>query len=399
LAELKDSWGVIEELKKQKAYVRTHAFGEKDREISHLGFLPGVNMANITKEVVKDEIVSMLKSTDEEVPNFEIVQVRVDMGKGSKAVERTRAYEIQCPQRHASRLAKMLQSGPFKEKPAYIPYRMKQNNPEVFKQAIKRQIKILSEQWVIKIQGFSPEMMAFAREKITESWAETVVPTKNDHLGEWKILMHRKAYKNTMNWLRENWTEILESIPPELAEGSPFDEQKVASRNSELMETGSEEGTIDTYGTILSSLYYGTDSEGDGHTVDSHNENLGSEHRPTNTVPYAQVARGAPSPVSQISGWTDQRQEEFNKLQEAHSQLQANFHKVTDEICELKVMMQKLLENTYRNQVEPPKKKQATFDTPRRNDKRYQRDDTEMDTEWGPTINDPTAGEFQQQQE
>lgn len=38
LAELKDAWGVIEELKKQKAYVRTHAFGEKDREISHLGF-------------------------------------------------------------------------------------------------------------------------------------------------------------------------------------------------------------------------------------------------------------------------------------------------------------------------------------------------------------------------
>jgi hypothetical protein len=29
LAELKESWGVIEELKKEKAYVRTHAFGEK----------------------------------------------------------------------------------------------------------------------------------------------------------------------------------------------------------------------------------------------------------------------------------------------------------------------------------------------------------------------------------
>lgn len=212
LAELKDAWGVIEELKKQKAYVRTHAFNEKEREISHIGFIPGVSMVNIPKEVIKDEIMSMLKTTQAEIPNFEIVQVRVDMGKGSKMAERTRAYEIQCPQKQASRLAKMLQAGVFQEKPVYIPYRMKQTNPTVFKNAIKKQIQTLADQWVIKVQGFTPEMMAFARDKILESWAEAVVPTKNDELGEWKILVHRQKHGSTMEWLKEYWAEIIESI-------------------------------------------------------------------------------------------------------------------------------------------------------------------------------------------
>lgn len=61
LAQLKDAWGVYEERKKQKAYFRTHAFGEKDWKISHIGFIPGVSMLNMPREIVKDEIISMLK--------------------------------------------------------------------------------------------------------------------------------------------------------------------------------------------------------------------------------------------------------------------------------------------------------------------------------------------------
>lgn len=395
LAELKDAWGVIEELKKQKAYVRTHAFSEKDREISHLGFIPGVNMANIPKEVLKDEIMAMLKSSNNEIPNFEIVQVGVDMGKGSKRFERTRAYEIQCPQRNASRLAKMLQSGIFKEKPVYVPYRMKQSNPKVFKNAIKRQLQILADQWVIKIQGFTPEMMTFAREKILESWATGVVPTKNAEAGEWKILVDRKNYGKTMEWLHEYWVDIRESLPPELVEGSPFDDQKVVSRNPLIMETGSEEGTVDTYGTILSSLYYGNDDSGEVQSeVSDSVENI-PEPPSIRQVSYAQVIRETPSTVSQISGWTERRNEEFSKLQEKHSDLESKFKQVTSEIGELKDMIQMLIAQNY----QPPTKKQATFDTPQRTERRHRRENEAMEAEFGSTNNDPNAGNNQHMEE
>jgi len=395
LAELKEAWGVIDELKKQKAYVRTHAFSEKDREISHLGFIPGVNMANIPREVLKDEIMVMLKTSNDEIPNFEIVQVGVDMGKNSKRSERTRAYEIQCPQRNASRLAKMLQSGLFKEKPVYVPYRMKQSNPSVFKNAIKRQIQILADQWVIKIKGFTPEMITFARDKILESWATGVVPTKNVDAGEWKILVDRKHYSHTMEWLREYWVEIRELIPPELVDGSPFDEQKVVSRHPTVMESGSEEGTVDTYGTILSSLYYGNDESAEVNSDVSDSVEQPPAPTAARPVSYAQVIRETPSTVSQISGWTERRNEEFLKLQEKHTDLESKFHQVTSEIGELKDLIQQLLMQNY----QPPTKKQATFETPQRRERRSQREEQEMEAEDGSALNDPNAGNSQHMEE
>ena len=390
LAELKDSWGVIEELKKQKAYVRTHAFSEKEREISHLGFIPGVNMTNVIKEVIKDEILAMLRVTNEEVPGFEIVQVGVDMGKNSKRNERTRAYEIQCPQRYASRLAKMLQSGVFKEKPIYIPYRMKQDNPTVFKKAIKKQIQILADQWVIKIQGFTPEMITFAGEKITESWATGVVPTRNTTEGEWKILVDRKQYGKTMAWLQEYWTDIRETIPPELVEGSPYDEQKVVSKNAMVMETASEEGTVDTYGTILSSLYHG-DEDSEDRSRASESEEIPIGPPSIRPVSYAQVIRETPSTVSQMSGWTERRNEDFTKLQEKHSDLEKKFCEVTNEIGELKDMLQQLLSQSY----QPPTKKQATFETPQRAERQHRQRENDMETEFESTYNDSNAGNDQ----
>ena len=192
------------------ANISYHAFGEKDREISHIGFIPGVHMVHIPKCYVKNKIMTMLKQDNGDVPNFEIVQVRVDMGNGCKASERTRAYEIQCVQKDASGLAKRLQSGQFKTNPVYVPYRIKKSDPNTFKRAISRQNKILSEQWVIKAQGFTPEMIAKIHDNISPH-VEAAIPTANTEKGEWKFLVTRAKYTQSIKWLRENWEEIKKS--------------------------------------------------------------------------------------------------------------------------------------------------------------------------------------------
>jgi hypothetical protein len=393
-AELKEAWGVFEELKKQKAYVRPHAFGEKDREISHLGFIPGVSMINVPKEVVKQEILTMLKQHASEIPRFELVQVRVDMGKNSKGSERTRAYEIQCIQRDASRLAKMLQSGVFKEKPVYIPYHMKRSNTAVFKKAIKRQIKTLSCQWVIKINGFTDTMIDCIRDKVLESWAEAIVPTKNTSRGEWKILVDREAHTPTMTWLSEHWADVMELIPAEVLEASPFDNPKIMSR-AKIPEDGSEEGTVDTYGTILSSLYGGTGNEDEESEVSDIEPS--STTFPARPVSYAQVIRdGNISTVSQVSGWTDSKTDELTKLQEKHSTLEEKFQFVTAELSELKILMNQLIaQGKAQAGTGPPQKRQATFDTPNRADRQKPTNwlqQESMDMEYGPDETDPEAG-------
>ena len=400
LAALKDSWGVLEELKKQKAYVRTHAFGEKDREISHIGFIPGVNMVHIPKEVIKDEILTMLKQENAEVPNFEIVQVGVEMGKHSKMTDRTRAYEIQCLQQNASTLAKMLQSGPFKEKPVYVPYHMKQTKPAIFKGAIKRQLKVLSEQWVIKVQGFTDDMMGSIRDKLLESWIEAVVPTSQASRGEWKLLVHRNCYTKTMKWLREHWIDILELIPDEVSKDSPFDYQKIASRNGTTMDTSSEDGTIDTYGTILSSLYYEEGEEEDVQSEAFDREASPQKNNQDRPVSYAQVTRCTTSTVSQVTGWTDTKQEELNTLQEKHSNLEEKFNIVTAELGELKTLLYQILaQRTPPEDHEPPNKKQATAETTHRTERGKQSVEYHRNTGHRSTARDLDTGEDQYMQE
>lgn len=398
LAELKESWGVLEELRKQKAYVRTHAFGEKDREISHIGFIPGIHISNTPREVVKEEILSMLRQENAEVPNFEIVQVRIDMGKGSRTSERTRAYEIQCPQKEASGLAKKLQSGIFQKQPIYVPYRLKKSDPKTFKNAIKRQIKVLSEQWVIKIRGFTPDMIQHAKGIILQSAVEEAVPTHNTALGEWKLLLHRKDYGKTMKWLQSNWTTILETIPQEMQAGSTMEEPRITSKNATTFETQSEDSSVDTYGTILSSLYYGTDQDDEVQSEVSGSEAVPRETTTPYPVTYAQVMKGNTSTVSQVSGWTENRNDEFVKLQEKHTALETKFDNVSAEIIELKHMIQQLLSQGQAPAAqEPPNKKQATFETPRRHDRRSPRDDTTMDMEHEPANQTGSeTGKFQE---
>lgn len=397
LSELKAAWGVLDELRKQKAYVRTHVFSEKDREISHIGFIPGVNMLHTPKEVVKEEILSMLRKDHQEVPNFEIVQVRVDMGKNTDSSIRTRAYEIQCPYRDASTLAKKLQSGTFTTHPVYVPYRLKRSNPSTFKQAIKKQIQVLSDQWVIKIRGFTQDMIQYVNSKIRESPVEAVVPTRDRTLGEWKLLVPRSAYSSTMKWLSENWNDIVDMIPEEVKNASNLEKPKITSKNSQIYETNSDEGTVDTYGTILSSLYYGTDNNEDVQSDVSDSVAAQSESNTNRPITYARVAKGTTSTVSQVSGWTEHRNDEFAQLQEKHTTLEDKFKEVTAELSELKILLKQLLSQGQSQQMEePPTKKQATFETPKRSDRRSQRyDDDAESMEHEPADNGSETGNHQ----
>jgi hypothetical protein len=161
-------------------------------------------------------------------------------------------------------------------------------------------------------------------------------------------------------------------------------------------ELGSEEGTVDTYGTVLSSLYYGTDNDdSDSARSESDIQPEPKKHRP---VTYAQVLRdGNISTVSQVSGWTEQRHDEFSQLQEKHQKLEEIFQSVTAELSELKSMLQRLLTSQAQphHDPEPPSKKQATFETPKREERgdiRHWLQHSSMDLESGSDAPDPDAG-------
>jgi len=72
----------------------------------------------------------MLKHDNEEIPNFEIVKVRVSTDSARSWTDRAEAYEVQCVQQNASTLAKKFREDQFEQDPVVIPYYYRKKPPK-----------------------------------------------------------------------------------------------------------------------------------------------------------------------------------------------------------------------------------------------------------------------------
>jgi len=133
LKELKTADGVIKKLQDEKAYVRLHSFSETAVDIAHLGFINGVNPYHTPAEHVRKELSDMLQHDNQEIPNFEIVKVRVSTKNARSWKDRVEAYEVQCMQQNASTLAKKFREGQFEQEQVVIPYYYRKATQRCFK--------------------------------------------------------------------------------------------------------------------------------------------------------------------------------------------------------------------------------------------------------------------------
>jgi len=108
-----------------------------------LGFIPEINSYHTTAKYVKQQMMETMKGTNETIPNFEVVTVRVSTGKGKTWEDRVEGYKIQCIQRNASQLAGILRSGTFLDTPVVVPYFYRTKNRQAFLGALtaRRNIK------------------------------------------------------------------------------------------------------------------------------------------------------------------------------------------------------------------------------------------------------------------
>ena len=307
LKELKSAEGVIRKLQEERAYVRLHAFAEIDVHVAHLGFVHSVNPYHTPAEHVKQGLLGMLHQDQTEVPNFEIVKVRVMTENAKSWKDRVEAYEVQCVQQHASTLAQMLRLGSFKKEPIVIPYYYRKSQPKMFQGALNRQRRVLLTQYVIKMDGISSEMAPIISEAITIPTVTGMVPSPKTHLGEWRLLVDQSAFQDAIKWLHQHWNEIIDSIPEDLVDGSPFNhEPRITSRLGKTREDPyssdqSADGTIDSYGTLLSALF---EQDADASIASDDGNSKKQSKSPTAPVSYAKVASQGSSSVSVTSAVT-----------------------------------------------------------------------------------------------
>jgi hypothetical protein len=442
LKELKSAEGVIKKLQEEKAYVRLHAFSEIDVHIAHLGFVHSVNPYHTPAEHVKQGLLGMLHQDQTEVPNFEIVKIRVMTENARSWKDRVEAYEVQCAQQCASTLAHMLRSGSFANEPIVIPYYYRKSQPKMFQGALNRQRRVLLTQYVIKVDGISPAMAPIISEAITLPTIIGMVPSPKTHLGEWRLLVDQSKFQEAMKWLHQNWNEIVESIPDDLIEDSPFDhDPRITSRLGKTRDDPyssdkSEDGTIDSYGTLLSALF-----EQDADESIASNDSNSKQQSKTSSAPvsYAKVARQGSSSVSVTSAVTSptldiefrtelgilrkeneelkkRQAEEARQLRLEHEQqleklrqdnllqlasLREDNANLQQDVMVIRDMLFQMQGHPQRSS-DAPSKRQAVFETPtKRKDNRQGRHVNNSDTTQlrDSATSSPTPGEVQEMEE
>jgi hypothetical protein len=114
-------------------------------------------------------------------------------------------------------------------------------------------------------------------------------------------------FHDAIKWLHQNWNGIIDSIPDDLVDGSPFDhEPRITSRLGKIREDPyssdkSDDGTIDSYGTLLSALF---EQDADA-SIASDNSNPKKQSKASSVpVSYAKVASQGSSSVSVTSAVT-----------------------------------------------------------------------------------------------
>jgi len=138
------------------------------------------------------------------------------------------------------------------------------------KSALNRQRKIIMTQYVIKIDSITTEMAPFISTAIELETINGMVPSQKIDLGEWRLLVDKSNFPSAMKWLFQNWNTIVDSIPTELLDTSPFpSEPKITSRlgnngNDPYSSQASADGTIDSYGTILTAMF---EADADDHSI------------------------------------------------------------------------------------------------------------------------------------
>jgi hypothetical protein len=157
------------------------------------------------------------------------------------------------------------------------------------------------------MDGISSEMAPIISEAITIPTVTGMVPSPKTQIGEWRLLVDQSDFQDAIKWLHQNWNGIIDSIPDDLLDESPFDhEPQITSRLGKTRKDPyssdtSEDGTIDSYGTLLSALF---EHEADATIASNDSTSKKQSKASFAPVSYAKVASQGSSSVSVTSAVT-----------------------------------------------------------------------------------------------
>ena len=235
------------------AYIFPHPFPVEAWDTITIGFIKNIHAVHYPKELLHDQLYDMLTAQTQTPPPFQVIPQRIT---SPDKVATTKAYTIHCQKDDAAQLLHLFTHGPFRMEPnqIFVPFRYKNKNPDLFTKCIRQQNEVYHKTWIIKLEGFTTEMMRTILPELSKvNGVMHVVPSRRLHkIGEWKMLVDQTKCSYIHRQLSQVWTTIINHIPSELMKAAPpsFSVPTISSKRArEYQDTDSDE---DSYGSLLS---------------------------------------------------------------------------------------------------------------------------------------------------
>jgi hypothetical protein len=311
------------------AYLFPHPFPVDAWDTITIGFIKNIHVVHYPRELLHEQIYHMITQQNPNPPPFQLIPQRI-VSPNKQAT--TKAYTIQCQKDDASALIHLLTHGPFRTEPnqIFVPFRYKSKNPDLFLKCIRQQNETYHKTWIIKVEGFTDDMMKAALPEINKiNGIMHVVPSKRSHdIGEWKILVDQAKCSFIHRQLSKAWATITDSIPEQLLNAAPIRFSAPAISSKRAREYQENESDNDSYGSLLST---GTNVSVMT-TEDESFNNLPEEYKypsyasaAANSTKTSNTQFSSPT-VSEYTDWNPERQQMEQQIRDQAEQIkdQAN---------------------------------------------------------------------------
>lgn len=223
LTTIKQLDSVQKLLKQYKVYMTNHPWPEDEVDTVQLAFLLGYHPTHMTSAQAEQALANKFAQAKSKPPPFRCVFTTIRM-KHEQTILTTKVYAIQVQRGHTKRALKAIAVAFGDTSTDIMLARMRYHSPNSFLNGIKKQIKYLSQTYVVPLIHLSPTTYFYLEPQIRGiTGVLDIVPGRDvKQSGRYQVMVHRHNYKQVRHTLITSLQSVylsLDSDQQELFQG------------------------------------------------------------------------------------------------------------------------------------------------------------------------------------
>jgi hypothetical protein len=389
LKELKSFPPVQKLLHDSKIRMRVQEWAEDVIDIGQPVFLIGINPKLVPVPAALQQLqTTMGKREYKNLPKFKLVMTNLeysDPHTGGKT--RAPAYAVEVERGSTRETLKAFKPLMSQGSTSILPASLRYSAPDAFLNAIKKQLSVVSGQYVLPLMHVTSDMMLYMEEHINaiDGIVQVVPASSHSSDGRYNVIVKKKSFDVARKKLTGTFQELLSLIPPDAHPDLDLFPSKPYIKGASYDSDSSEQSFMTASIASFQSLAWSEISEPE---IEQQTSTPPADHSTTQVPTYAKVVKHNTSPTTSsitpdietmirrleeqhkkdIRLLQEAHQRQFEELQQQHRQLQEQNQATTTKMFD---MMQQLLLQRSSPAESPeeegqPRKRQNLQTTPQR---------------------------------